>query len=518
MLEENTHPEGEENIDAPVSSAGLIPVDTYGGRVHIKWDQSGSLTPNGQLAFFIEFLRTGGVFDRWVNFCPLKFKSRNSPVPRNILGTILLSVLSGHTRYSHISAIRHDPINVALLGMTKVVSEDAVRRALKNNITEQAGCYWLGKTLLNTYLPILGESWILDIDTTIKTLYGKQEGAKVGYNHHKPGRPSHTYHSYMIANLRLMLDVDVHAGNEHASTHTAPGIWKLLSRIPRSCWPSFIRGDCGFGTNQVMDECENINLPYLFKLKKTSNVKSLVKYHMNKTGWVYVGHGWEGMESKLILTGWNKKRRIVVLRRALEKEVLLKNRKQKDTRQMTLDFGEIENSYKAYEYSVLVTSLDDEIEIITQHYRDRADCENNFDELKNHWGWAGFTTHDLKRTRLMAKIIALIYNWWTLFIRLITPDKHTEAITSRPMMLNAAGRQTKHANQTQITVCSTHAKAKIIYKKLAKISSFMKWVYKTAEQLSCVDRWCLILSKALAKYLKGRILRPPDLALEPKLS
>jgi hypothetical protein len=38
---------------------------------------------------------------------------------------------------------------------------------------------------------------VLDIDSTIKPLYGQQEGAVVGYNPHKPGRPSHCYHTYM---------------------------------------------------------------------------------------------------------------------------------------------------------------------------------------------------------------------------------------------------------------------------------------------------------------------------------
>jgi len=202
MIEKNAHPEGEKKGDLTKAS-GLIPVDTYGGRVHIRWDESG-ITPNGQLPFFIEFLKAGGVFDRWVDYCPMKFTSPNAPIPRDLLGTILLSVLSGHTRYSHISEIRNDPVNAALLGMTKIVSEDAVRRGLRDNISEQAGTYWLRKTLLNTYQPILNEDWILDVDTTIKTLYGKQEGSVVGYNHHKPGRPSHTYHSYMIANLRLI--------------------------------------------------------------------------------------------------------------------------------------------------------------------------------------------------------------------------------------------------------------------------------------------------------------------------
>jgi len=123
-----------------------------------------------------------------------------------------------------------------------------------------------------------------------------------------------------------------------------------------------------------------------------------------------------------------------------------------------------------YEFAVLVTSLKDDIDIIAQHYRDRADSENVFDELKNQWGWQGFTTHDLKRSQIMARIIALIYNWWTLFVRLINPKKHTEALTSRPLLLHAVGKQTSHSNQT-----------------------FM-------------ERWCRILSLAFVKYLRGRIL------------
>ena len=74
--------------------------------------------------------------------------------------------------------------------------------------------------------------------------------------------------------------------------------------------------------------------------------------------------------------------------------------------------------------------MDSDILTPASHYRDRADCENNFDELKNQWGWSGYTTTDLHRCRLMAKIIVLIYNWWTLFVRLLTPENHLEAINS----------------------------------------------------------------------------------------
>jgi hypothetical protein len=45
-----------------------------------------------------------------------------------------------------------------------------------------------------------------------------------------------------------------------------------------------------------------------------------------------------------------------------------------------------------WEFGVLVTSLDLEIRSLAQLYRDRGDSENPFDELKNHRGWAEFTT------------------------------------------------------------------------------------------------------------------------------
>jgi hypothetical protein len=50
------------------------------------------------LLFFIEYLKEGGLFDGWVADCPLWFISPNAPRKRDVLGTLLLSVLAGHRR------------------------------------------------------------------------------------------------------------------------------------------------------------------------------------------------------------------------------------------------------------------------------------------------------------------------------------------------------------------------------------------------------------------------------------
>ena len=103
--------------------------DTFDGRIHIEWDSESAVTPLGQLAFFVDFLKTAELFEPWVDDCPLAYCSNNAPSARDVLGTLFLSVLCGHWRYAHIDAIRFDTVNPALLGMTKVVSSTSARRA-----------------------------------------------------------------------------------------------------------------------------------------------------------------------------------------------------------------------------------------------------------------------------------------------------------------------------------------------------------------------------------------------------
>src|SRR5258707_13962641 len=83
--------------------------------------------------------------------CPLHYTSPNAPNKRDVLGTVMLSVLAGHWRYAHMTTLRCDPVNPPLLGMTQVVSEDAVRRAL-DKIDDSAGLAWL-QSHLSTSTP-----------------------------------------------------------------------------------------------------------------------------------------------------------------------------------------------------------------------------------------------------------------------------------------------------------------------------------------------------------------------------
>ena len=174
------HPAGEGPCAAREVAREAVKVDTFGGTVHVEWDPDAAVTPLGHLAFFAEYLKVSGRFDALVADCPLVYTSPNAPSKRDVLGTVLLSVLAGQSRYAHITALRGDGVNPSLLGMGKVASEDSVRRGLER-IGADEGTSWLQGHLDDTIRPLLSEPWVLDCDTTIKPLYGHQEGAVVSY-------------------------------------------------------------------------------------------------------------------------------------------------------------------------------------------------------------------------------------------------------------------------------------------------------------------------------------------------
>jgi hypothetical protein len=501
------YPAGEQQKEQIEPWKTGVSLDTFAGKVQFRWAPEAEVSSLGQMPFFIEFLKTSGLFENWVKDCPLDYTSPNAPQKRDVLGTILLSVLAGHWRYAHISALRGDGVNPELLGMRKVASEDSVRRAL-SAMKEEESEVWLKKHLKASYEPLLEEAWALDVDTTVKPLYGHQEDARVGYNPQKPGRPAHAYHSYFIANLRLVMDVEVQAGNQTAASFAQPELWSLLDGMAKSSHPRFLRGDCNWGSERAMEGSEQRGIAYLFKLKQSVNVKKLIAQLFGNDQWVDAGQKWQGLDTELRLSGWSKTRRVVVLRRPLREGVAAEKKSQKKAaKQLTLDLPEATYRGVLYEYAVLVTSLKDDVRTIAQHYRDRGDSENNFDELKNQWGWAGYTTHDRKRCQVMARITALIYNWWTIFMRLGIPDKHAEAITSRPLALYGIARRTRHSNQTTVEVTSTHSKALVIAAALSKVSGVLKRIKASAEQLTQADRWRLILSAAFQNFLQGKVLR-----------
>jgi len=494
----------EGGVDQVEGGKLLVPGE--GERFEVEWDAEAKVTPMGSMVFFGQYLKTGGLLDRFCRDTPLVYESPNAPDERDVMGTILLSVINGQTRYAHINALRGDRVGAEVLGLSKVVSEDSVRRALKRG-TPAAWNRWLTGRERAVYETLLTEEYVLDIDNTVKSLYGHQEGAELGYNPQKPGRPSHNYHTYFIGTLRIVLGVEVMPGKQHSGKHSLPGLWRLIDGLPTACRPRLIRGDVSYGSEESMLESEKRGQMYLFKLRQTTRIREQIhRLECDAGAWDDAGEGWQGSECRLKLMGWSRARRCIFLRRPAKEEAEPNALPASTIREF--EFVEHLKEGPSYEHIVLITNDTLPIVATSQLYRDRADCENVFDEIKNQWGWAGFVTRDLHRCRIIARMIALIYNWWNVFTRLAQPEQHMEAITSRPLLLQAVGRLVTTGRRKIIRLTSTHAKAKHISLALNRIGEFLNRLVRTAEQLSFEEIWAIILSAAFVKWLRGKVLHP----------
>ena len=120
--------------------------------------------------------------------------------------------------------------------------------------------------------------WVLDIDVTVKPIYGKQEGAELGYNPAKPCRPSHAYHSFWVGHLRLCLGVQVRPGNETAGSFGLPLLREWLERIPKTQWPEFVRGDIGRNLEAAAERLINWAWLIAEQLKSASVWKRIIAH------------------------------------------------------------------------------------------------------------------------------------------------------------------------------------------------------------------------------------------------
>ena len=245
-------------------------------------------------------------------------------------------------------------------------------------------------------------------------------------------------------------------------------------------------------------------------MRQSTNVKKLITRLFHKDGWQPADCGFDAYEATLKLVGWTRERRVVLLRRRMRAKhgcIALDN---EATGQ--LSFLDDCDPIKLYEYVVLVTSLGREgyePRTIAQRHRDRADCENGFDELENQWGWTGFTSQEIKRSTLMARHIALIYNGWSLFVRTAHPKARREAITSRPLLLNAVGRQTEHTGQRHLLTTSMHVAKEAVVLMLINVHELLGRIKAIAAQLLNAQPWHAIAALIVKQILACKLPIPP---------
>jgi hypothetical protein len=443
-----------------------------GGQFHLRGSDE-ALTPYGGLVAWDHFLERCGVFAELAACYPKPRTSPNATPVADILKAFALNCLVGGTRFAHCRRLQDDVAVANITGMRKgrLCGEDAFRRLCEELDAGQVEAWFApaGQMIHHAMPPDAVADW----DSTVVPRYGKQEDAAIGYNPRKPGRPSHHPLACVIGGTRLCLHMEWRKGNTVSASGWIGAMEKLWRSPVARHRIRLNRGDIGFGQEPVMawhEQGAGKRPAFLFKLKLTANVKRAIA----AVPWdQWQGCAGEGLtqlaELQLKLNGWSRARRVIVERTL---KPLNPSPQASFWQQCEEDF------------SVYVTNLTpeeaDAFQVVGL-YRRRADAENVFDELKNQWGFAGFCSQKAAVSQSAARVLLLVYNLWSLFVRVLkNQGGHTEAITSRhellliPAKLVLSGRR-------KIVKIAVGARFACFLKQAYR--RLLEWLGRTAPQL-----------------------------------
>jgi hypothetical protein len=283
-------------------------------KVRISVEDS-SLTHYGGLVLFQQFCRKLDLKRYLQNY--IRWERRSSQYhPAQLILTIIYTMVAGMKRISDTRILHYNGYFQALLGLKDFPDTSTLRNFLKTLTSQEVeGLRRLHDLLRNTVQRTIGvpSSLIFDLDSTVLPVFGwKIEGAKVGYNPQKPGRPS--YHPLICfeSHSRSIWHGILRSGDTHPATGAA-ALWSAVKKkIPKYFYRIRIRADSGFYDHKFIEPLDGESIKYAVVAKMTAPVQEKaqnLRYRTFKKG------GWQVAEFTYQPWNWQKPHRFVVVRR-----------------------------------------------------------------------------------------------------------------------------------------------------------------------------------------------------------
>ena len=150
--------------------------------------------------------------------------------------SIVYASMSDVHRMSRIENFTCDPLVQHLLKLKKNIDQDTLTGRLKS--LGQIGAFTLQEGLFRVAGKMLKKSNLkhitLDCDSTVSTVYGNQEGAAKGYNHHKPGAKSYHPQVCFCTELKLVVNSWFRTGSAYTSNGICEFMQQTLASLPRN--------------------------------------------------------------------------------------------------------------------------------------------------------------------------------------------------------------------------------------------------------------------------------------------
>lgn len=245
---------------------------------------------------------------------------------------------------------------------------------------------------------------ILDLDTTVLTVYGRQEQSAVGFNPHKRGRRSYLPLLAFEGGSGDVWYGSYHPGNTHPSEVIGPLLRDVFGKIPVGVRCVRVRADGAFFDHKIVEFIEERQASYVIVARLTRPLQ----HRVSGLRYRRVAPGISAAAFEYCPQGWKYPRRFVAIRRPVPEE---------PSAQLHLF------QMDGYSYQVFVTNLELRPLNLWRFYNRRATAELIIRELKDAYALGKIPTSDFPANECFFQIALLAYNLLNWFKRLCLPPR-----------------------------------------------------------------------------------------------
>jgi len=372
--------------------------------VRIVYNHAG-LTHFGGVHFFHEFLRVLHFRDFLAQQIRYPRRNRDYSVSQMLLALVYPIVL-GLNRIETTSLLRSNGTFQYLTGLPSFPDPQSLRRFLVNApapLREQL--HRANDRLLQRFihLPEHRSRLIFDLDSTVLTLFGHQEGAEVGYNPRYRGKRSYDPLLCLEANSSFFWDVELRRGDA--------GTWAGSEELLACCFLSTpsdirelrVRADAGFGYGPVLEMLEARLAQYAVVARMIPSLKRALRGLRYEA----MNPSWEIAEFEHRPHDWPHARRCIVARRRIEE----------------IDPHPTLFTLERYVYRAWHTNLSLTPAGVWHFYDGRAGMERRIREIREDFGLPKIPTRAFAANALYLEVMRLAYNLVTAFQRTCLPEE-----------------------------------------------------------------------------------------------
>ncbi len=355
--------------------------------------------------------------------------------PSQLIKQFMTSVWCGANKFEHTEVTRQDEVIREFWNFKRMAGHKSFQRFF--NKFDVGTNQRVFRDLYQWFFSQLRfDNFTLDVDSSIYTRYGSQQGAKKGYNPKKPGRASHHPLMAFVAECKMVANFWLRSGDAHTANNIEAFLEDTFEKLSTKRI-GLLRADSGFYDRKVFDYLEQKRINYIVAARLYAPIQQLLSQHKV---WMQIGNGIEIAESTYQSPLWDKPRRIVMIRQYVPQRPKATGR--------ALKLFEEEGLYKNYRYSCYITNLDLPAEHIWQSYRMRADAENRIKELKYDFGADSFNMQSFYATEAALNFVIMAYNFISLFRQVVLNTKvHEQMKTLRYKVFAIGGYIIKNGNQ-----------------------------------------------------------------------